>query len=133
VTVTATDEYGHVSQAATLTIKVVPVAVETNPFNKNQTAIFVGGTTGNDTITLTPSGKNGIDVTLDGVNEGVFTTSRPVIVFGQGGKDSVNEASGLKNPVYLLENTTADNVETDFDSEATRWAGLTAAMEVLNT
>jgi hypothetical protein len=51
---------------------------------------------------------------------------------GQGGKDVVHEGSGLKNPVDLLESTTADNVGTDLDNEALQWAGLTAAMEILN-
>jgi RHS repeat-associated protein len=131
VSVTATDEYGHTSTTATVTIKVVPVAVETDPFNTSQTALFVGGTTGNDTVSFAASGKN-IAVTLNGVSEGVYSTSGPLIVFGQGGKDVVHEGSGLKNSVDLLESPTADNVETDLDNEALQWAGLTAAMEILN-
>jgi hypothetical protein len=131
VTVTATDEYGHVSQVATLTIKVVPVAVERNPFNKNQTAIFVGGTTGNDTVNFT-SGQGGIAVTVDGVSEGVYATSGPLIVFGQGGKDVVNKGSGLTNPVYLLQTPTASNVRADLDNEAIQWAGLSAALAIQN-
>jgi RHS repeat-associated protein len=131
VSVTATDEYGHTSKVATVTIKVVPVAVETDPFNASQTALFVGGTAGNDTVSFAASGKN-IAVTLNGVSEGTYSTSGPLIVMGQGGKDTVNEASGLKNPQYLLESPTADNVEADLDNEAIHWAGLTAAMEILN-
>jgi hypothetical protein len=131
VTVTATDEYGHVSQAATLTIKVVPVAVETNPFNKNQTAIFVGGTSGNDTVNFTP-GQGGIAVTVDGVSEGVYSTNGPLVVFGQGGKDVVNKGSGLTNPVDLLQSPTASNVRADLDNEAIQWAGLSAALAIQN-
>ena len=132
VSVTATDEYGHVSAIATAKITIVPVYLSVDPFNSSQTALLIGGTSGNDTISLTASGKNGIDVTLDGVNEGVFSTSGPVIVFGQGGKDTVKEASGMKNTVYLLESATADNVETDFDDEAIQWAGFKGAVEILN-
>jgi Peptidase family M23/Beta-propeller repeat/PKD domain len=131
VTVTATDEYGHVSQVATLTIKVVPVAVETNPFNKNQTAIFVGGTTGNDTVIFTP-GQGGIAVTVDGVSEGVYSTNGPLVVFGQGGKDVVNKGAGLTNPVDLLQSPTASNVRADLDNEAIQWAGLSAALAIQN-
>ena len=130
VTVTATDEYGHASTAATAPIKVVSVAVETDPFNSSQTALFVG-TSGTETIGFTPSGKSGISVTLGGTNEGVFTTSGPLVVFGQGGKDTVRE-SGLKNPLYVLQSPTADNVESDLDQEAIKWAGLKAAVEILN-
>jgi hypothetical protein len=130
VTVTATDEYGHTSAAATAKIGVASVAVETDPFNSSQTALFVG-TSGTETIGFTPSGKSGISVTLGGTNEGVFTTSGPLVVFGQGGKDTVRE-SGLKNPLYVLQSPTVDNVESDLDEEAIKWAGLKAAVEILN-
>jgi hypothetical protein len=130
VTVTATDEYGHTSAAATAKIEVASVAVETDPFNSSQTALFVG-TSGTETIGFTPSGKSGVSVTLGGTNEGVFTTSGPLVVFGQGGKDTVRE-SGLKNPLYVLQSPTADNVESDLDEEAIKWAGLKAAVEILN-
>jgi PKD repeat protein len=132
VSVTATDEFGTRSAPATQTIVVAPVALETNPFNSNQTALFVGGTSGNDTVNFTPSGKGGIAVTLNGASDGVFSTSGPLIVFGQGGTDSVNEGSGLTNPSYLLDGPTADNVEAGLDSEAIQWAALSAAVEILN-
>ena len=45
----------------------------------------------------------------------------------------VKDGSGLKNPVYLIESTTTDNIETDLDNDALQWAGLKAAMEILNT
>ena len=99
-------------------------------FKSSQTALFVG-TSGTETIDFAASGKSGIDVTLGGVNEGVFTTSGPLLVFGQGGKDTVKEG-GLKNSLYLLESPTADNVGADMDEESILWVGLTAAVEILN-
>ncbi len=131
VQVTATDEYGYTSAPATETIKVVPVAVETDPFNSKLTALFVGGTSGNDTVKFAASGKSGIAVTLNGVSEGTYSASGPLIVFGQGGSDTVSE-SGLSNPDYLIESLSTDNVETDLDDEALKWAGLAAAVEILN-
>ena len=131
VSMTATDEFGHKSTAATTTVKVVPVALEVDPFNSSQTALAVG-TSGTETIDFTASGKSGIAVTLGGVNEGVFTTSGPLLVFGQGGKDTVKETGGLKNSLDVLESPTADNVEADMDTESIHWAGLTAAVEILN-
>jgi PKD repeat protein len=130
VRVTATDEFGHTSAVATMTLKVVPAAVETDPFNSGETALFIGAS-GNASVAFTLSGKS-IEVTLDGTNDGTFTTNGPLIVFGQGGKDTI-KAAGLKNPLYLLESPTADNIETDMDDESIRWAGLTAAVEILNT
>ena len=91
VHVTATDEFGYASAVATETIKVVPVAVETDPFNSKLTALFVGGTSGNDTIKFAASGKSGDAVTLNGVSEGTYSTSGPLIVFGQGGSDTVSD------------------------------------------
>jgi hypothetical protein len=129
--VTATDEFGHKSAIATVVIHVVPVAVETNPFNTSQTALFVGGTSGRDTVAFTKSGAN-IAVTLNGVSEGTFSTSGPFIIFGQGGKDTVTEGAGVTNTVDLLETASADNFETDADNYALQWAGLTAAVEILN-
>jgi large repetitive protein len=131
VSVTATDEYGHTSAKATATIKVVSVAIETDPLNKNETALFVG-TSGTETVGLAASGTSGIAVTVNGASEGTYSTSGPIFVFGQGGKDTVKEGAGLKNPVYLLESPTADNVETDLDNEALQWAGLAAALDILN-
>ena len=50
VSVTATDEYGHASTVATVVINVVPAAVEVDPFSSTKTALYVGGTSGNDTV-----------------------------------------------------------------------------------
>jgi PKD domain/MBG domain len=140
VTVTVTDEFGNTSAPVTQTIKVVPVAVETDPSNSSLTALFIG-TSGNETVTLTASGSNrlsatpnggsGIAVTLNGVSEGVYSTSGPVVVFEQGGSDTVSE-SGVTNSVDLIESLTTDNIEADLDNEAIQWAGLTAAVEILN-
>jgi PKD repeat protein len=131
VSVTATDEFGHASAPATTTVHVVPAAVEIDPFNPGQTALFVGGTTGKDTVGFTASGSQ-IAVTLNKVAEGTFSTSGPLIVFGQGGADVINVGTGVTNTSYLLETPTADNVETDLDDAAIQWAGLSSAVEILN-
>jgi RHS repeat-associated protein len=131
VSVTATDEYGHTSAPATATIKVVSVAVESDPFNSSQTALYVG-TSGTAAISFAASGNGGIGVTLNGASEGTYSTGGPILVFGQGGKDTIRESAGLKNSVDVLQSPTADNVETDLDNEALKWAGLTAAIGILN-
>jgi hypothetical protein len=38
----------------------------------------------------------------------------------------------MRNQDYLLESSTADNIQTDLDNEAIQWAGLSAAVEILN-
>jgi PKD repeat protein len=131
VQVTATDEFGNKSVGASQTIKVVPVALEIDPFNTSKTALFVGGTSGNDSVNFAPSGKAGIAVTLNGVSAGVFNANGSLIVFGQGGNDVVTESPTLHNPAYLIENLNDDNVDDLLAKEAIHWAGLNAAMEIL--
>jgi tartrate-resistant acid phosphatase type 5 len=131
VSVTATDEFGHVSTAATTTINVVAVALEADPFSTGLTALFVG-TTGNNTINFAAGGTNLIAVTINGVSQGTFSANGSLIVFGQGGKDVISKSSALTNPSYLLQSRNANNVETDLDTQALQWAGLTAAMKILD-
>jgi len=131
VEVTATDEFGYTSVVATQKIVVATAALEMDPFNTSQTALFVGVPSGNETIDFNLSCKN-IAVTVNGASEGTFSTSGPLIVFGQGSTDIVNEGSGLTNSISLLQSPTVDNLETDLDNEAIQWAGLTAAVEILN-
>jgi hypothetical protein len=38
----------------------------------------------------------------------------------------------VNNPDYLIESLSTDSIETDLDNEALQWAGLTAAVEILN-
>jgi hypothetical protein len=133
VQVKATDEFGHSSAPASVTIKVLLVTLEPFPLKKNETALFVGGTSGNDTVLFSAAGPGAITVTLDGVNQGVYSTTGPLIVFGQGGKDVVKESPGLKNTVDPLESPAADNLEADLDDQAIQWAGVSAAVNVLNS
>ena len=131
MSVTATDEFGHASTAATLKITVVAAAIEVDPFNSAQTALFLGGTTSKDTVAFTASGGK-IAVTLNKIAEGTFSTSGPLIVFGQGGADVITVGAGVTNPSYLLASPTADNAEADMDQEAIQWAGLSSAVEILS-
>jgi len=132
ISVTATDEYGHTSTATITVINVVAAAVEIDPFSASKTALYVGGTSGNDTVNFAVSGQSSIAVTLNGVSEGVYSTSGPLIIFGQGGKDTDKKGAGLTNTVDLLESPNADSAETDLDKEAIQWAGLSAAVKILN-
>ncbi len=89
VQVTATDEYGYACAVATRDDQGRLRGRRADPFHSELTALFVGGTSGNDTVSFTASGKNGIAVTLNGVSEGTLAPTAPLIVFGQGGTDVV--------------------------------------------
>ena len=75
VSVTATDKYGNSNNSNMQTINVVPVAVEADPFCFSKTALYVGGTDGNDTFDF-QSASGGISVTVNGDYEGIFNTKR---------------------------------------------------------
>jgi hypothetical protein len=131
VRVTATDEFGHTSSTATRTVRVVAAAVETDPFDATKSALFVGGTSGNDTVAFTRSGGR-IAVSLNRTSQGTFSASGPLIVFGQGGTDSAQENAQLGNALYALEDPNQDGIEISLLDSAIHAAGLSAALEVLN-
>jgi hypothetical protein len=135
ITVTATDEYGHTSAPATVTLRVLFVFVGFNPFNPRQTALFVGGTGGNDTVSFTSAGS-GIAVSLNGVAQGVFNTAGPLIVFTGGATDSVTKGAGVNSALYVAQNPTDYNLEADLEAQANGGTsfnpmGFNAAAEVL--
>jgi PhoPQ-activated pathogenicity-related protein len=129
VSVTATDEFGRTSAPATVVIHVVSLFFGLNPFNTNQTALFIGEMPG-DTVSVTAAPGGGIAVTLNGVSQGVFNVTGPVILLGQQPTKSPVGLSVNQNP--LVQTPTAASLENQLDSEALQWAGLSAATEILN-
>jgi Ca2+-binding RTX toxin-like protein len=68
--------------------------METDPVNSSQTALVVGGTTGDDTIVFAPADRSGnINVTINGVAQGTFLPTGHIIAYSQTGTDSVRLAS----------------------------------------
>src|SRR5205823_12341112 len=61
ITVTATDPgtmtnpSGNTSVPVSISVSITPVALETDPYDSTLTALYVGGTTGNDNIAITPA------------------------------------------------------------------------------
>src|SRR5262249_47142166 len=73
VTLTVQDDDGGV-HATSETVTIVAVALQDDPDEPGMTALAVGGTLGDDVVTLTPVGSAGaIEVTINGVSQGVFT------------------------------------------------------------
>src|SRR5262249_40645319 len=92
VTAVARDQAGDVSTAATLSGAITAAALPTDPPDTSKTVLVVGGTTGGDTLLVTPGASAGtLTVTLNGVST---TYAAPaghpfsrLIVFGQAGDD----------------------------------------------
>lgn len=97
VTVTATDKDGGVSAPATTAVGVETVAIGDDPANPGQTALFVGGTTGNDKIQFLPGGsQGGVRVRVNGVDQGSFAPTGSIVVFAQDGNDNIQLAGSIR-------------------------------------
>ncbi len=60
------------------------------------TDLVVGGTSGADTIKITPGSSTGsMVVTVNGVSQGAFTPTSQLIVYGQGGNDTITVDSRI--------------------------------------
>ncbi|MFO0911592.1 MAG: MBG domain-containing protein [Pirellulales bacterium] len=99
---------GSSSTALTQTVKTV--AVEPDPLDPSRNAIFIGGTVGNDTISVKPGSTKGtlqIDVTEANLDKyrysgatGLANIAR-LIVFGGDGNDILQIASNVTLPSVL--------------------------------
>jgi Ca2+-binding RTX toxin-like protein len=95
VSVTATDASGNASLPASLApLAITTFTMEPDPLNSSQEAAYLGGTTGNDTVTVaatkmdTPGGTiYGVKVNMNNVLYGSFFSISRVVVYSQGGDD----------------------------------------------
>ncbi|MFN6105816.1 MAG: PKD domain-containing protein, partial [Planctomycetaceae bacterium] len=87
ITITVTDDDGA-STSQTKSVSIVAANLQTSELDPTKTDLFVGGTTGNDTIALALSGTN-TTVTINSVSAGSFAPTGRIVVFGQAGNDGV--------------------------------------------
>jgi hypothetical protein len=104
VGVTATDPSGHASLPVSTSVSVTAVALETDPYNSSLTALYVGGTTGNDNIAITPVAGGGVKVGMNFMNYGSFFPTGHVIVYSQMGNDIIKTAAQTLNGVLTYVN-----------------------------
>ncbi|MBN9522042.1 tandem-95 repeat protein [bacterium] len=111
-----TDKDGATSQgAAAASVTVTTAAVIGG-------TLFVGGTTGNDTLVVKPANSSGTLGVYRGTNNaalvGTFTPTGDVVVYGQAGTDSIsvltqkigNTTYSVTRPVYLFGGDGADSL-----------------------
>ncbi len=98
VSVTATDQDGGTSPAATTSVAIAAVALEGGD-------LYVSGTTGTDTILVQPADANGtIDVVINGQDQGTFVPTGQVVVYGQAGDDTI-QLGAISLPAMLFAGT----------------------------
>ncbi|MFN9199230.1 MAG: beta strand repeat-containing protein, partial [Planctomycetaceae bacterium] len=99
ITITVTDDDGS-STSQTKSLSIVAAHLQVSELDPTQTDLFVGGTTGNDTIALALSGTN-TTVTINAVSAGSFAPTGRIVVFGQAGNDTVSVASTITRNAWL--------------------------------
>jgi hypothetical protein len=100
-----TDDFGG-SGTVTKTIKIKTLVVEPDPQNSAKTALYIGGTTGNDVITVQPANTSGFyAVNVNGTTSFDLAASwRPtghIVVYGVAGNDIITLASNSFGPVAV--------------------------------
>src|SRR5439155_14471136 len=94
------DDTGTAS--VTKTVSVVAVALEDDPLAPGQLALYVGGTTADDSVVLSPSGNTGaVQVSINGVSQGAFAAQSRLVVYGQDGNDDIQVAGSVSQPAWL--------------------------------
>jgi hypothetical protein len=101
-----------VGSSNTLTQTVQTVALETDPSDVTKTALFVGGTAGNDTIVFNPGGGSGtVQVVLNSVSQGTYSPTGHLIAYGNAGDDTIQVAGSLTLPTLLFGGDGNDTVK----------------------
>src|SRR5262249_6896953 len=89
------------SAIATCTVAIAGVELQPDPI-AGGTSLFVGGTSGDDTIILHPgSGSGEVTVLINGETVGTFTPTSRLVVYGQAGDDDIQVAGGVDLPAWL--------------------------------
>jgi len=110
VTLTATDVNGATSAPFNKTIvisgAVAGAAADADPNDPAKTALFVGGTSGNDKIALTLS-SGFLLPTVNGQKfgqtpSGFAGITGGIYLFGYAGNDEITVPKGINNPVFML-------------------------------
>jgi hypothetical protein len=99
VSLTAKDPANRGSVPVTANVTLSTTLTESDPYGGPLMALYVGGTTGNDTIAVTPISGGGVKVGMNFVNLGSFSNISRVVVYGQLGDDIIKTAPTSINNV----------------------------------
>ena len=112
VTMKATDKDSGVSGIKTLVVTITPYAFITDPGDASKTALVIGGTSGNDQITVNPGGGNAnIKFKVNGLSTTVSPPTGHIIVYAGAGNDTVQVAGGITIPSILFGGDGNDTID----------------------
>jgi hypothetical protein len=103
ITVRVADDDGGAG-SATKAVNVTATGMQPDPVDPTKTQLAVGGTSGNNVITLRsgPGNTGAVEVVIDGVSQGTFNPTGRIVVFGGAGNDilSIDQRSRLPAELY---------------------------------
>ncbi len=99
ITLTITDSDGAVG-TKTASLKVDAADIQTDPATAGKTALFVGGTTGANVITVVPNGSS-LEVLINASTYTGFSPTGRIVVFGGGTGDIIQVSSAITAPTEL--------------------------------
>lgn len=111
IAVTVTDKDGG---STSVTRQVVISAISSGPWGPIDNALLIGGTTGADTIRVTPQGNAGdVKVLLNGQSLGVYAAGSfsSIVVFGQAGDDDIQLADSITQDAWLCGGDGSDRLK----------------------
>lgn len=109
VSVTATDQHGAQSDAATLISAIVSMALQPDPLAPGQTMLVVGGGTGNSDIRIQMDDDadyvkvriNDHDIGRHKIRGTFCTPVSRIVVYGQAGNDDIKAGDDVSVPAWL--------------------------------
>jgi hypothetical protein len=101
ITATAADESGQVHDTATYRVSIGATGLMPDPSDPGKMSLFVGGTPGNDSISIVKAARGQVQVRINGKNQGKFTVTGGLFIYGGAGNDTLSVATNIKLPALL--------------------------------
>jgi Ca2+-binding RTX toxin-like protein len=99
---------GNTSLTVSLSVPITAVAMQKDPYDTSLTALYVGGTSGDDNIAITPATvSGGVKVGMNSASLGSFFPTGHVIVYGLAGNDIIKTAAQTIGGVLTYVNVPA--------------------------
>lgn len=110
IKVYAKDKDGTESEEKALTVNIVAVELQTDPTDSSKKVLVVGGTNSGDEITLTKTSDGKINVKIGSEDKSSFAGVDRILVFGQGGDDTITVDDDITIPAELHGGIGADKL-----------------------